>query len=119
MHDQSKGTSGADEAADVLDKISKFSDKYRATAERLHEVVMKANPELQPRLWYGMPGYAKTKDGPVVCFLREDKYITFGLTENANFQHENNALAACAWLLTELNEALEEQIASIVRSSTK
>jgi hypothetical protein len=45
-----------DEAA-VNDKIASLP-AFRDVAARLHEVVMAAAPHLQPRLWYGMPGYA-------------------------------------------------------------
>jgi len=47
--------------------------------ERLHALVLRSAPALQAKLFYGMPGYAK--DGPIVCFFRADKYVTFGLTE--------------------------------------
>ena len=84
---------------------------------RIHELVLEAVPELRPRLWYGMPGYARA--GPVLCFLRvDDGYLSFGLTEKANFSVEDGAtdqLVASAWFLTTLDEATEERIAAIVR----
>ena len=76
-------------------------------------------PDLKPRLWYGMPGYAK--DGPVLVFFRVDDYMTFGLTEKANFTIEDgatNQLMACAWFFTELDDATEAKIADIVRVAT-
>ena len=60
-------------------------------------------PDLKPRPWYGMPGYAK--DGPVLVFFRVDDYMTFGLTEKANFTIKDGApdqLMPCAWFFTEL-----------------
>ena len=55
---------------------------HAAIGERLHEIIMETAPELKPRLWYGMPGYAK--DGPVLVFFRKDAYGTFGITEKSN-----------------------------------
>jgi hypothetical protein len=42
---------------DVIAKIEKFSDTYRAVGKQLHELITTTAPQLQPRLWYGMPGY--------------------------------------------------------------
>lgn len=119
MDTNTKNQDGAD--SEVLAKIAKFSDEYRSIGERLHEVIMQAGPKLYPRLWYGMPGYAQTKDGAVICFFREDKYVTFGITENADFAWDKNApnqLKECAWFLTALNDATEQKISSIVREIT-
>lgn len=103
---------------DVLAKIEKFSDKYRGVAKRIHELVTTTAPQLQPRLWYGMPGYALKSDGPVVLFFREDKYISFGLTENTNLTElgsVEDGLVECAWYLSALNATAEAKIADIVR----
>jgi hypothetical protein len=69
-----------DDAA-VRDKIASLP-AFRDVAARLHDVIVTAAPELQPRLWYGMPGYATAPKSPVVCFFRvdDDRYVTFGLT---------------------------------------
>jgi hypothetical protein len=105
-------------AQEVLAKIEKFSDKYRSVAEQLHKLIMATAPQLQPRLWYGMPGYALKSDGPVVLFFREDKYVSFGLTENTNLAELGNpedGLVAVAWYLTKLDADAEAKIADIVR----
>lgn len=103
---------------DVLAKIETFSDEYRGIATRLHELVMATAPQLQPRLWYGMPGYALKSDGPVVLFFREDKYISFGLTESthlAEIGSPNEELVPVAWYLSKLDDGMEAKIADIVR----
>ena len=105
-------------AQDVLTKIEKFSDKYRAVGIQLHELIMSTAPQLQPRLWYGMPGYALKSDGPVVLFFREDKYISFGLTENTNlgeFGSLEQGLVEVAWYLSKLDTNMAAKIADIVR----
>jgi hypothetical protein len=110
MYDHKKNA-GADE---VLDKIAKFSDKYRPIAEKLHAIITKEAPAAESRLWYGMPGYALSKDGPVVLFFREDKYVSFGFTENANVSVEG--LTESAWFLTALDDTAEQKVTTIVRS---
>lgn len=105
---------------DVLAKIENFSDTYRATAKQLHELITTTAPQLQPRLWYGMPGYALKSDGPVVLFFREDKYISFGITESTNLTElgspENGAVEA-AWYFSKLNADTEAKIADVVRKA--
>ena len=105
-------------AQDVLVKIEKFSDKYRAVGKQLHELITTTAPQLQPRLWYGMPGYALKSDGPVVLFFREDKYVSFGLTENTNLTEmgsPEDGLVESAWYLSKLDAEAEIKIADIVR----
>ena len=105
-------------AQDVLAKIENFSDTYRAVAKQLHELIMATAPQLQPRLWYGMPGYALKSDGPVVLFFREDKYISFGFTENTNLTElgsPEDGLVDAAWYLSKLDTDAEAKIADIVR----
>jgi hypothetical protein len=65
-----------------------------------------------------MPGYAK--DGPVLCFFRADRYMTFGLTDKANFAREDGApdqLLGSAWYFAALDDATEARLADIVRKA--
>lgn len=101
---------------DKIDALPAFSD----VAARLHEVILAAAPELKPRLWYGMPGYARAKKSPVLCFFRvdDDQFITFGLSEKAHHEIDPNRgdrLMESAWFLRELDGSTEERIASIIR----
>jgi hypothetical protein len=103
----------------VREKIASLP-AFRDVAERLHEVILAAAPELRPRLWYGMPGYATGTKQPVLCFFRvdDDRFVTFGLTEHAHHEPEPGAghqLMASAWFLTELDPPTEARIAAIVR----
>lgn len=109
----------ADDLSAVLEAIAGMAP-YQEIAARIHEVIMESAPELKPRLWYGMPGYAKAKSSPVICFFRVDDYMTFGLTEKANVTRAESApdhLIESAWFLTELDEPTEERIADIVRKA--
>lgn len=112
-------TKAADDAAAVIAKIATFPEPYRAISRRVHEVILDSVPELRPRLWYGMPGYAR--GGPVLCFFRVDAGVmSFGLTEKANHSVADGAsdqLMACAWFLETLDTPTEERIAAIVRAA--
>ncbi|WP_338889559.1 DUF1801 domain-containing protein [Rhodococcus sovatensis] len=110
-----------DPAAAVVEKIASYPEPYNAVGKRLHEVILEAAPELQPRLFYGMPGYAKGK-GPILCHFIAEKYIAFGLSEKANVavgEDASDKLMPSGWFLTELDEATEKRIAAIVRRAVQ
>ena len=68
-----------------------------------------------------MPGYSKTDGSAVICFFREDKYVTFGLTENANFGAVDGKLpqlTECAWLLTSLDDQTKDKIVNAIKRAT-
>jgi uncharacterized protein YdhG (YjbR/CyaY superfamily) len=77
----------ADGEAEVLANIAAMPEPDRVIAERVHAIIKANAPGLSPRLWYGMPAYAK--GGKVLCFFQsaqkfKTRYATFG------FQHEAN-----------------------------
>ncbi len=114
-----KGTKReADAEAVVHAKIAAMPEPYRAMGQRLHVVIRGAAPILRPTTWYGMPAYAK--NGKVICFFRADKYMTFGLTDNANHALEPGApdqLRSASWFLDSLDDETEARIAAIVRKA--
>lgn len=116
---EKKAAKKAEGEAAVLEKIAAMPAPFRAMGERLHALILRSAPALQPRVWYGMPGYAK--DGPVLCFFRvDDKYMTFGLTEKANHTREEGAtdqLMGSAWFFTALDDATEAKLSAIVRKA--
>ena len=103
----------------VLAKIAAMPAPYCGMGERLHALILRSAPALQPTVWYGMPGYAK--DGKTVCFFRADKkYMTFGFTQEANLTCEEGAphhLIECAWYFTALDDATEDRLSAIVRKA--
>lgn len=103
---------------EVLTKIKTYEESGFLEAGAIHELIMNANPKLCPRLWYGMPGYAKTKDSAVLCFFRKDTLISFGISEAANIGTEDSMVSS-AWYITKLNKDVEAKIQEIVASSTK
>jgi uncharacterized protein YdhG (YjbR/CyaY superfamily) len=108
----------ADEEGAVLAKIAEMPEPDRIMAERLHAIIKASAPALSPRLWYGMPAYAK--EGKVVCFFQgagkfNTRYATFG------FQHEANLDDATMWptafALTDLTAADEARIGALVKKA--
>src|SRR5918912_4340850 len=76
----------ADGESAVLAKIAEMPEPDRVMAERLHAVIKASAPALSPRLWYGMPAYAK--DGKVLCFFQsaakfKSRYATLGFSDKA------------------------------------
>jgi hypothetical protein len=108
----------ADGESAVLAKIAEMPEPDRAMGERLHAVIKASAPALSPRLWYGMPAYAK--DGKVVCFFQsaqkfKTRYATFGFSEKANL--DEGAMWPTAFALTELTAADEARIGALVKKA--
>jgi uncharacterized protein YdhG (YjbR/CyaY superfamily) len=102
----------------VLAKIAEMPEPDRAIAERLDAIIKASAPTLTPRLWYGMPAYAK--DGKVVCFFQsarkfKTRYATFGFSDQANL--DEGAMWPAAFALTELTAAEEARIGALVKKA--
>src|SRR5437868_5616517 len=105
----------ADGESAVVAKIAEMPEPDRATGERLHAVIKASAPALSPRLWYGMPAYAK--DGKVVCFFQSaqkfnTRYATLGFMHEANL--DDGGMWPTAFALKELTAAEEARIAALV-----
>src|SRR5439155_1531466 len=77
----------ADGESAVLAKIAAMREPDRALGKRLHAIIRASAPALSPKLWYGMPAYAK--DDKVVCFFQSaqkfnTRYATLGFSDKAN-----------------------------------
>jgi len=101
--------------AEVLATIAEMTGPDRVLAERLHAIVNANAPTLVPRLWYGMPAYAK--DGTVICFFQSalkfnTRYATFGFQHDANL--DDGHMWPVAFALTEISDTDEALIADLV-----
>jgi uncharacterized protein YdhG (YjbR/CyaY superfamily) len=108
----------ADPESEVLAKIAEMPESDRAMAERIHAVIKVSAPTLSPKLWYGMPAYAK--DGKVVCFFQaaqkfKTRYATLGFNDDANL--DDGALWPVAFAVTELTAAGEATIGALVKKA--
>jgi uncharacterized protein YdhG (YjbR/CyaY superfamily) len=108
----------ADGESAVLANLAAMPEPDRALGERLHAIIKASAPALSPRLWYGMPAYAK--DGKVVCFFQsaakfKTRYATFGFQHEANL--DEGAMWPVAFALKELTAAEEARIAALVKKA--
>jgi hypothetical protein len=104
----------------VLAKIAEMPEPDRTMGERLHAIIKGGAPALSPRLWYGMPAYAK--DGKVVCFFQsaqkfKTRYATLGFSDSANL--DEGAMWPTAFALKELTAAVEARIGALVKKAVR
>jgi uncharacterized protein YdhG (YjbR/CyaY superfamily) len=112
------GAGKADGENAVLAKIAEMPAPDRAMGERLHAIIKASAPVLSPKLWYGMPAYAK--EGKVVCFFQsaqkfKTRYPTFGFSDQANL--DEGAMWPTAFALKELTAADEARIAALLKKA--
>ena len=102
----------------VLAAIAAMPGPDRAIGERLHAIIKASAPALSPRLWYGMPAYAK--DWKIVCFFQSaqkfnTRYATFG------FQHEANLDEGYMWptafAVKKLTAVEEARVGALVKKA--
>jgi len=102
----------------VLAKIAEMREPDRTMAKRLHAIIRESAPALTPRLWYGMPAYAK--DDKVVCHFQaaakfKTRYATFGFSDKANLDEGN--MWPNAFALKRLTPAEETRISELVKKA--
>lgn len=105
----------ADGLTEVLENIAAMPEHDQAMARRFHSIIERTAPFLEPRLWYGMPAYAK--DGKVLCFFQaaskfDARYATFGFDEIAAL--DDGTMWPTSFALTELGDEEEERIEALV-----
>lgn len=108
----------ADGESGVLAKIAEMPEPDRGMGKRLHAIIKASAPALSPRLWYGMPAYAK--DDKVVCFFQpaqkfKTRYATFGFSDKANL--DEGAMWPTTFALKKLTAAEEASIGALVRKA--
>ncbi|MCA2220803.1 iron chaperone [Nonomuraea aurantiaca] len=106
----------ADGESEVLAKLAEMSEPDRATGQRLHAIIKANAPELSPKLWYGMPAYAR--DGKIVCFFQpaqkfKTRYATLGFNDQANL--DDGTMWPTAFALTTLTAEDEARIGELVK----
>jgi uncharacterized protein YdhG (YjbR/CyaY superfamily) len=110
---------GADGESAVRAKLAEKPAPDRAVGERLLEIIKATAPTLAPRLWYGMPAYAK--DGAVVCFFQsahkfKARYALLGFSDKAKL--DEGEMWPTAFALKRLTAAEEARIAALVKKAT-
>ena len=116
---EAKADSSADGETAVLEKLASMAAPDRAMGERVHALVKATAPELAPRLWYGMPAYAK--DGKVICFFQDarkfkTRYATFGFSDKAML--DDGHMWPNAYALEKLTAVEEARITALIKKAT-
>jgi uncharacterized protein YdhG (YjbR/CyaY superfamily) len=106
---------------DVRDAIARMPPDDRAMAERVHEIVSAAAPDLVPKTYYGMPGWAtEGKNGKSICFFKPKskfrvRYSTLGFQADAKL--DDGKMWPTEFALIELTPAVEARIAELVKKA--
>ena len=104
--------------SDVLAKIAEMPEPDRTMGKRIHTIIKDIAPALSPKLWYGMPAYAK--EGKVICFFQNSqkfktRYSTLGFSDQAKL--DECAMWPVAFAVKELSEVEEARISALVKKS--
>jgi len=105
--------------AQVIEKIAHMDEPRRSVMQQVHDIVMAADPKLKPRIWYGMPAYARSASTPALVTLRNDERLNLAITEKADFRAAGGVdgnLMPAAWYFEIVDAVTEKRIAEIIRS---
>jgi len=108
----------ADAESEVLAKLAGMPPADRALGEELHALIKAAVPDLEPRLWYGMPAYSK--NGKLLCHFQaaqkfKTRYATLGFSDSA--QLDDGAVWPVAYAVTKLTAVDKKKIAALVKQA--
>lgn len=108
----------ADGDRDVRAKIAEMPKSDSEIALQVHELVTETAPELIPKLWYGMPSYAR--DGKIVCFFQDaakfdSRYPTLGFNDTAKL--DDGTMWPTAFALTDFTAANKDAIRKLVEKA--
>ena len=101
----------------VLEAIAALEPEDKPLAEGLYKVVSDVAPDLVPKTYYGMPGFANG-EGKIVVFMQPAKkfntrYATIGFEDRANL--DDGDLWPVAFAVREWTPGVEKKITEAVR----
>lgn len=103
----------------LLEAIAQLEPDDKVLAEGLRKVVTEVAPELVPKTYYGMPGYANS-EGKMVVFIQPAKkfktrYATLGFEGPANL--DDGDLWPVAFAIRDWTPAVEQKVTELVRKA--
>lgn len=118
LRSQKGGNKKAKNLEALLEKIDELGAGEKELAVALHQVVTDVAPDLDPRLWYGMPAYEK--DGEVVLFLQlaskfDTRYATLGFNHAA--QLDDGDMWPTHFAIPKLTPAVTTRMTELVRAA--
>jgi len=101
----------------LQDVIDGLEPEDKVLAEGLRKVVTEVAPDLMPKTYYGMPGYANG-DGKMVVFIQPAKkfntrYATLGFEDKANL--DDGDMWSVGFAVRNWSSAVEEKVTELVR----
>jgi uncharacterized protein YdhG (YjbR/CyaY superfamily) len=118
LRDQEKaGKNRAAGEKAVLDAIAQLEPDDKALAEGLYRVVSEVAPDLVPKTYYGMPGFANG-EGKMVLFIQpahkfNTRYATIGFEDKADL--DDGDLWPIGFAVRNWTPAVEQKITELVR----
>jgi len=102
--------------AAALAAIEALPEPDRSRAAKIHEIVTRVAPQLDPSTWYGFPSYKR--DGKVIVFYQsavkfKTRYGELGFQEDARL--DDGAMWPVAFAVLEIGPAEEALIEELVR----
>ena len=103
----------------VRDAIAEMEPADRSLAEGLYQVVTEVAPDLVPKTYYGMPGFANA-EGKIVVFIQaaakfKTRYATIGFEDRANL--DDGDLWPIGFAVRNWTPAVEAKVTEIVRKA--
>lgn len=106
---------------DVVEKINAMAPADKAIAKKIHALVKKVAPQLQAKTWYGMQAYCDN-EGKTVLFFQDagkfkSRYSTLGFQDAAKL--DKDAMWATSFAVIAWNDAVEKQVATLIKKAVK
>jgi uncharacterized protein YdhG (YjbR/CyaY superfamily) len=103
----------------VRDAIAEMEPADQSLAEGLYKVVTEVAPDLVPKTYYGMPGFANA-EGKIVVFIQaaakfKTRYATIGFEDRANL--DDGDLWPIGFAVRDWTPAVEAKVTEIVRKA--
>jgi uncharacterized protein YdhG (YjbR/CyaY superfamily) len=101
----------------VLDAIAALEPDDKALAEGLYSAVSEVAPDLVPKTYYGMPGFANG-EGKIVVFIQpahkfKTRYSTIGFEDRANL--DDGDLWPSAFAVLNWTPAVDKKVRELIK----
>ncbi len=120
LRDQEKAGKNR-EAGDkaVRDAIADLESDDKAVSQGLYDVVTQVAPDLVPKTYYGMPGFANS-EGKIVVFVQpaskfKARYATIGFEDRASL--DDGDMWSTSFAVQKWTPAVEKKVADLVRKA--
>jgi uncharacterized protein YdhG (YjbR/CyaY superfamily) len=120
LREQEKAGKNRAAGEKLLDEaIAQLEPEDKVLAEGLRKVVTEVAPELVPKTYYGMPGFANS-EGKMVVFIQPAKkfktrYATLGFEDKANL--DDGDMWPTAFAVRSWTPAVEQKVTDLVRKA--